>query len=58
MLKWAIIFFVIPLIAGLFGYTGISSAAAGVAKFLFSLFVALVVMMLMPILLARKKVRA
>ena len=38
MLKWAAIFLVIALIAALFGFTGIASAAAGIAKFLFSLF--------------------
>ena len=34
MLKWAAIFLVIALVAGLFGFTGIASAAAGIAKFL------------------------
>ncbi len=38
MLKWAAIFLVIALIAALFGFTGIVSAAAGIAKFLFFLF--------------------
>ena len=32
MLRWAIIFAVISLIAGLFGFTGISAGAAGIAK--------------------------
>jgi len=35
MLKWAIIFFVISLIAGLFGFTGVSSGAKSIAKVLF-----------------------
>ena len=35
MLKWALIFAVIALVAGLFGFTGIAGAAAGIAKFLF-----------------------
>jgi uncharacterized membrane protein YtjA (UPF0391 family) len=38
MLKWAAIFLVIALVAALFGFTGIASAAAGIAKFLFFLF--------------------
>ena len=38
MLKWAAIFLVIALIAALFGFTGIASAAAGIAKFPFFLF--------------------
>lgn len=40
MLKWAAIFFVISLIAALFGFTGIAAAASGVAKILFFIFLA------------------
>lgn len=35
MIKWAIIFFVISLIAGFFGFTGVASGARGIAKVLF-----------------------
>ena len=35
MLKWALIFFIISVVAGLFGFTGLSAASAGVAKILF-----------------------
>lgn len=35
MLKWAIIFFIISLVAGLLGFSGISAASAGIAKVLF-----------------------
>ncbi|HWY50591.1 MAG TPA: DUF1328 family protein [Chthoniobacterales bacterium] len=38
MLKWAALFLVIALGAALFGFIGIASAAAGIAKFLFFLF--------------------
>ncbi len=38
MLRWALIFFVVALVAGLFGFTGISVAAAGIAKILFYVF--------------------
>ena len=38
MLHWALIFLVITLVAALFGFTGIAAAAAGIAKFLFFLF--------------------
>jgi uncharacterized membrane protein YtjA (UPF0391 family) len=38
MLRWAVIFLIIALVAALFGFTGIASAAAGIAKFLFFLF--------------------
>ena len=41
MLKWAFIFAVISLIAGIFGFTGISADAAGIAKFLFVVFLIL-----------------
>lgn len=40
MLKWAIIFFIISVIAGVFGFTGVSVAASGVAKILFFIFLA------------------
>ncbi len=40
MLKWAAIFFVIALIAGFFGFSGVSVAATGVAKVLFFIFLA------------------
>lgn len=41
MLRWAVVFFIISLIAAVFGFGGIASAAAGIAKFLFFVFVAL-----------------
>lgn len=41
MLKWAIIFFVISLIAGYFGFTGVASGAKSIAKALF--FIAIIV---------------
>ncbi|HEX6318522.1 MAG TPA: DUF1328 domain-containing protein [Burkholderiales bacterium] len=41
MLKWAIIFFIISLIAGFFGFTDIASGARGIAKVLF--FIALAI---------------
>ncbi len=41
MLKLAIIFFIISLIAGFFGFTDIAAGAKGIAKILF--FVALVI---------------
>jgi uncharacterized membrane protein YtjA (UPF0391 family) len=41
MLGWAITFLVIALIAALFGFGGIVTAAAGIAKVLFFLFLIL-----------------
>ena len=44
MLKWAIIFFIVSVVAGVFGFTGISAASAGIAKILF--FIAVVVFLI------------
>ena len=41
MLRWALIFFVVALLAAVLGFTGIAAAAAGVAKVLFFLFIVL-----------------
>jgi uncharacterized membrane protein YtjA (UPF0391 family) len=41
MLKWAIIFLIIALVAALFGFTDIASASAGIAKILFAIFLVL-----------------
>jgi uncharacterized membrane protein YtjA (UPF0391 family) len=35
MIKWAIIFAIIAVVAGLLGFGGIAGAAMGIAKFLF-----------------------
>lgn len=39
MLRLALFFLVVSLVAALFGFTGISAATAGIAKFLFFLFI-------------------
>jgi uncharacterized membrane protein YtjA (UPF0391 family) len=41
MLKWAIIFAVISIIAGIFGFTGIAADSAAIAKVLFFIAVAI-----------------
>jgi uncharacterized membrane protein YtjA (UPF0391 family) len=41
MLKWAIIFLIISLIAGAFGFTGIARGAATISKILFVVFLIL-----------------
>ncbi|MGC3965009.1 MAG: DUF1328 domain-containing protein [Rhodocyclaceae bacterium] len=46
MLKWALIFFVISIVAGLFGFTGIAAGSAALAKILFFVAVALFVVFL------------
>jgi uncharacterized membrane protein YtjA (UPF0391 family) len=48
MLKWAIIFLVISIIAGIFGFTGIAAGSAAIAKFLF--FAALILFVIFLVL--------
>ena len=43
MLYWALMFFVVALIAGAFGFGGIASASAGIAQILFVIFLILLV---------------
>lgn len=47
MIKLAIIFFVISLVAGLLGFTNIASGAAGISKILF--FIALAIFLVVLI---------
>ena len=44
MLKWAVIFFVVSVIAGYFGFTGVASTTRTVAKVLF--FIALAIFLI------------
>jgi uncharacterized membrane protein YtjA (UPF0391 family) len=53
MLNWALTFFVVALLAAVFGFTGIAVAAAGVAKILFYLFLALFLISLIAGLVRR-----
>ncbi len=46
MLYWAAVFFVIAIIAAVFGFGGIAAGAAGIAKVLFFLFLILAVVSL------------
>jgi uncharacterized membrane protein YtjA (UPF0391 family) len=41
MLRWALAFFVVAVLAAVLGFTGIAIAAAGIAKILFYLFLIL-----------------
>jgi uncharacterized membrane protein YtjA (UPF0391 family) len=47
MLHYAIVFFVIALIAAVFGFTGIAAGAAEIAKILFYLFLVVFVVTLL-----------
>jgi len=41
MLKWALIFLVIAVIAGIFGFSDVEAASATIAQWLFGIFVVL-----------------
>jgi uncharacterized membrane protein YtjA (UPF0391 family) len=47
MLKWAIIFFIVSLVAGYFGFSGVASGAKTIAKVLF--FIAVVIFLVVLI---------
>ncbi len=53
MLRYAIIFFVIALIAAVFGFTGIAASAAGFAQLLFYGFLILAIIGLVVGLIRR-----
>ncbi len=41
MLYWTLVFLAVALVAGLFGFGGVASASAGIAKILFAVFIVL-----------------
>ncbi|ADM10073.1 hypothetical protein PB2503_10104 [Parvularcula bermudensis HTCC2503] len=43
MLGWALAFFVLAIVAAVFGFGGVASASAGIAQILFFIFLALLV---------------
>ena len=53
MLRWALAFFVIAIIAAVFGFGGIAVAAAGIAKVLFFVFLVLFLVALLGGLVRR-----
>ncbi len=53
MLRWALIFLVVAIIAGVFGFAGVMVAAAGIAKLLFYLFLVLFLVSLISGLMSR-----
>lgn len=57
MLKWALIFFLISIVAGLMGFTGIAIGAAEIAKVLFFICVTLFLVFLVIGLFAAQKLR-
>lgn len=53
MLRWTLIFLVVAIVAAVFGFGGVSVAAAGIAKLLFFLFLVLFLVSLLSGLLRR-----
>ena len=41
MLKWAVIFLIIAVVAGIFGFTDVQAASATIAQVLFGIFLVL-----------------
>lgn len=56
MLRWAVIFFIVSIVAAFFGFGGVASAAAGMAKVLFFIFVALFLVALISGIAAGRRI--
>lgn len=56
MIKWALIFLVVGLLAGALGFTGIAGASVGIAKVLFFVGLAIFAIMLLLGVTVFKKV--
>lgn len=54
MLRYAVIFFIIALIAALFGFGGIAAGATEIAKILFFVFIIIAVVTFVANLIQRK----
>jgi uncharacterized membrane protein YtjA (UPF0391 family) len=52
MLKWALIFFVISLVAGFFGFTNVAAGTRTIARVLFFIALAIAVVFLVLLFLA------
>jgi len=52
MLKWALIFFIISIVAAIFGFGGIAAGAATIAKLLFFIAIAIFLVFLIMGLVA------
>ncbi|MBW8707736.1 MAG: DUF1328 domain-containing protein [Alphaproteobacteria bacterium] len=56
MLKWALVFLVIGLIAGLLGFTGVAGTSIAIAKTLFFIFLIIFLVLLVVGLTAARRV--
>jgi uncharacterized membrane protein YtjA (UPF0391 family) len=54
MLYWALVFFIVAIVAAIFGFGGIAVAAAGIAKILFFIFLVIFIVSLIMGLSARR----
>jgi uncharacterized membrane protein YtjA (UPF0391 family) len=55
LLKWALIFFLISIVAAVFGFTGISVASADIARILFYIFLVIfLVLLVLGLTIARR----
>jgi uncharacterized membrane protein YtjA (UPF0391 family) len=53
MLRWTLLFLLVAIVAGIFGFAGVMVAAAGIAKLLFYVFLVLFVVSLAMSLVSR-----
>ena len=58
MLRYALIFLVVAIVAGLFGFTGISLAASDIARVLFFIFIVLFAVSLIFGLMGRRSLNS
>lgn len=58
MLYWAVVFFLIAIVAAILGFGGIAATAAGVAEILFYIFLGLFVISLIAGLVSRPRAGA
>ena len=56
LLKWALIFFLISIVAAVFGFTGISIASADIARILFYIFLVIFIVLLVLGVAAARRV--
>jgi uncharacterized membrane protein YtjA (UPF0391 family) len=47
LLKWALLFFVVSIVAGILGFTGVAAASADIARVLFYIFMIIFVVLLL-----------
>jgi uncharacterized membrane protein YtjA (UPF0391 family) len=56
MLRWAVVFFVVGLLAGVLGFTGLAGASFAIAKTLFLIFMILFLLLLVGGLTVARRV--